>query len=301
MNEVQKFQRDAIVEFTKAIDACEHMEQLADIGVDLFCTPCQWLKDGCREAYSRKRASLPWDKRKLLLIDSHNWFYADWHIDPDGAYDMFFRRLEKYRKRFACDWVGVAFDFGSKTFRHTLDLNYKISRQDKAPGLKELMNKVRNEIQNREIPLMQHPSYESDDMIASMVTRALVRGDEVIIASNDKDQKQLLGRGIKMIMKKGEYAKEDFVEEMKIQPSQMVDWLCLVGKDDVKGAEGIGPKRASDLLLKYGNFLGIVDRVKELPTKQKESILGFQDRYFHARRMHTLVRDIEVQGDCRLK
>ena len=62
-----------------------------------------------------------------------------------------------------------------------------------------------------------------------------------------------------------------FFEELyKVNPEQYISLKCLTGDkgDNVPGITGIGPKRAKDLIISYGNAMNIYDSIP-IPSKYK--------------------------------
>jgi DNA polymerase-1 len=76
------------------------------------------------------------------------------------------------------------------------------------------------------------------------------------IYSSDKDLKQLLDHNVFCIdpMKNNRVDTKQFMQEFLFAPTLMLDYLALVGdsSDNIPGVAGIGPKKASDLIKKYG-------------------------------------------------
>ena len=99
------------------------------------------------------------------------------------------------------------------------------------------------------------------------------------IASSDKDFLQLINDRVKMwnpADKSGVPMDADaVVAKTGVQPSQIVDWLSLVGDaaDNIPGVPGVGVKTAAALLNEFGSVDGIYDRLAEVKRdKQRESL-----------------------------
>lgn len=82
--------------------------------------------------------------------------------------------------------------------------------------------------------------YEADDALAMERGRIGGRG---IVASIDKDLQQIAGRHYNFV-------KEEWTEVTDEQATYNFYWHCLVGDaaDNIRGAPGIGPKKASRIL-----------------------------------------------------
>lgn len=111
---------------------------------------------------------------------------------------------------------------------------------------------------------------EADDLIAEKVQLHSALGDEVVIMSEDKDMLQMLGweGNIRIHNLKKEITIESFEARWGIHPNQYVDWKCLAGdaSDNIRGLQGWGEKKATDILRKYGS-------IDNFPIEQKVSYL----------------------------
>jgi DNA polymerase-1 len=128
---------------------------------------------------------------------------------------------------------------------------------------------------------VEHPKFEADDIIASLATSWSQKGNIVYISSNDFDFVQLVSEKIRLIRAvRGKLIKCDalFVKnKFGIMPEQYVDFLSIVGDktDNISGAKGIGPKIASDLLVKYSDIKGIFTALSRFPFGvQRKLIIG---------------------------
>jgi DNA polymerase-1 len=91
--------------------------------------------------------------------------------------------------------------------------------------------------------------------VAAYATRALVEGDDVVIVGVDKRFAQLVRPGVTWYdaNKDARYTEDIVQKRFDVPPSQVAEWLALVGDDDqMPGVAGIGAKGATSLLQKYG-------------------------------------------------
>lgn len=109
---------------------------------------------------------------------------------------------------------------------------------------------------------------EADDLVAEQVIAHLNSGQRIVILSEDKDMLQMLswGSNVSVHNLRELITPELFELSWDIKPSQFVEWKCLVGdvSDNIKGIQGWGPKKATNLLRKYGS-------VANFPIEQKIS------------------------------
>lgn len=145
---------------------------------------------------------------------------------------------------------------GSPAHRYELFKEYKGNRKIKEddPKLeekwKELMGfKEKTDeaidfaLKNLEVTVLRHPRLEADDVIANYARFLADKGEEVVVASNDKDFVQLLYRAPENI-KVWDPGKKAFIVAPEYDP---VVYKALTGdkSDNIPGIQGFGPKKAA--------------------------------------------------------
>jgi DNA polymerase-1 len=121
--------------------------------------------------------------------------------------------------------------------------------------------------------------------MASYAVAARARGDEVVLATNDKDLFQLVDDRVKVYStNKADLAapSDAFVllgaeavrKKWNVEPQQIGDVLALVGDcvDNIPGVDGLGPKGAASLLAAHGSLdalLADLDGVKNERIREK--------------------------------
>jgi DNA polymerase-1 len=117
------------------------------------------------------------------------------------------------------------------------------------------------------------PGFEADDVIAHLCHGGKARkaGDveysaksPILILSGDRDLYPLLSENVSMwkMRKESLYTMETFKEEFPgLVPKQYQDMQAFMGcsGDKVPGVRGIGPKRAMELVRKYGTAMKVKD------------------------------------------
>ena len=89
-------------------------------------------------------------------------------------------------------------------------------------------------------------------------------------------------------------------ERLGVTPSQVVDYLALVGdsSDNIPGVKGVGEKGAQKLLAEYGNLDTILSRAGEVTAKRtREALLAGSDNARLSRELVTIRRDVPVELD----
>jgi 5'-3' exonuclease len=167
------------------------------------------------------------------------------------------------------------------TFRHELYSEYKGHRPSVPMDLIPQFPLIRHAAVAYGICQLEAPSFEADDVIATLATMAIKEGIDANILSSDKDLMQLVTDkdvvpSINMIdpMTMARVTYDDVVEKWGVPPQRLGDLLALAGdaSDNVPGVPGIGPKIAAMLLDEFStldNLLDNVDNVKQKTRREK--------------------------------
>jgi DNA polymerase-1 len=231
---------------------------------------------------------------KLLLIDGHYYVYRSFFAirdltnsrgEPTNAIYGFIKTVRRMVKDLAPDLGAVVWDEGLPKRRIDLQPAYKQQRAE----MPDLMRPQLTFIQ-RIVPLLGFaslalPDTEADDLMATYACVARARGDEVVLATNDKDLFQLVDQRVKVYStNKADLAspKDSFAllgaesvrKKWNVEPSQIGDVLSLIGDsvDNIPGVDGLGPKGAASLLAAHGSLDAILanpDAVKSERMREK--------------------------------
>ena len=120
---------------------------------------------------------------------------------------------------------------------------------------------------------------EADDYIACLARRASDAGLTVVIASSDKDFMQLVSARVGLLNPNDRsgtiWADEQVRAKTGVGPSQIVDWLSLMGDavDNIPGVPGVGPKTAAELLNQFGSIAVLYERLNEIRSEKLRAAL----------------------------
>ena len=110
------------------------------------------------------------------------------------------------------------------------------------------------------------PGYEADDFLAAAVAAEERAGGSALVASGDRDSFQLASPAHTILYpsRGGEIARigpEEVRQRYGVDPKQVPDFIALRGdpSDKLPGAAGVGPKRAAQLVQRYGTLDGVLD------------------------------------------
>ncbi|MDD7305170.1 MAG: DNA polymerase I [Peptoniphilaceae bacterium] len=250
--------------------------------------------------------------KKVMLIDGSSLIFRAFFALPqltnadgvmtNGVYGfltMYFSAFEKYKP----DYVLVAFDRSSKTFRHEEFKDYKATR-DKAPSeLNYQFGILKDILDSLNVKHMDIDGYEADDIVGTYARMSCEEGLETIIITGDKDYFQLIDDKVKVYLtRKGisnmaEYSLDTIREEYGLNPKQLIDVKGLMGdkSDNIPGVEGIGPKKAIDYIKKYGSIEGLYENIDDISGKKtKEKLIDSEDIAYMSRKIGTIVTHVPV-------
>ncbi|MDB5388022.1 MAG: polymerase [Planctomycetaceae bacterium] len=179
---------------------------------------------------------------------------------------------------------------------------YKANRSEMPADLRPQIPLIKQVIEGFGIPMLMHDGWEADDIIATVTRQAVEKGVEVILVTTDKDCRQLLGPHVRMLnLRKNTFLGVDELKaDWGIGPEQVVDYQSLVGDsvDNVPGVPLVGPKKATALLLEFGDLEGVLANADKAPgAKLKENLKVFADQARLCKRLVRLYDDLPVVID----
>ncbi|MBV8569513.1 MAG: DNA polymerase I, partial [Acidobacteriaceae bacterium] len=180
---------------------------------------------------------------------------------------------------------------------------YKANRSEMPPDLGPQIPQIRRVLEAMNIPVLEFPGFEADDVIGSIACRTLEKQVDVVIVSSDKDMLQLVNEHVFMLnpMKDDEWYDPAKVEEfMGVKPSQVADLLALKGDsiDNIPGAPGIGDKGARDLIARFGSVEAALDRASEVERKTyRESLQNHREQVLLSKQLATIHTGVPIDID----
>ena len=229
--------------------------------------------------------------RTVWAIDTLSRIYQLFHAlpemaAPDGtpvsAVFGFTRDLLDIIENRRPHYLFCAIDAPGPTFRHEKFAAYKANRPDMPADLVPQIPLIRRLLDVMGIPCLERAGFEADDLLATLATRTVARGGDCIIATSDKDARQLLGDHVRLYNLRTNlpFGAAELRAEWGIAPGQVVDFLSLVGDavDNVPGVPGIGPKIAGELLQQHGTLDDLLARIDSVSgTKRRENLAAHAD------------------------
>ena len=225
---------------------------------------------------------------RLLIIDGHSYAYRAFHAirelhspsgEPTNAIYGFIKMLAKLRATVVpTHWI-VVWDGGLSAERVAALPEYKAQRPEMPEDLELQLDEIAGYLEAAGIASFCRDGVEADDVIACLARRAEEMNWASVIASSDKDFMQLVSSRVGLLNPHDKTEKVWTDEQVRsktgVEPSQIVDWLSLMGDsvDNISGVPGVGPKTAADLLKQFGSVEKLFGRLDEVKSEKLRTAL----------------------------
>ncbi|MBN8588186.1 MAG: DNA polymerase I [Rhodothermia bacterium] len=202
--------------------------------------------------------------------------------------------------------IAVVMDAPGPNFRDEIYEKYKGHRPPMPDPLRIALPFIKDLVKAFDIPMLEIPGYEADDVIGTLAKRAEAEGQHAVIVSPDKDFRQLLGPGVSILRptrKDEEFdwiTEERFRTEYGLAPVKFIDVLALLGDtaDNVPGVPGIGEKTAPSLIQQYGSVENLLDHAAEVSAKRvREGLLNNRDQAIMSKLLVTIHTEVALDLD----
>ncbi|MBI3363278.1 MAG: DNA polymerase I [Ignavibacteriae bacterium] len=204
------------------------------------------------------------------------------------------------------DHIAVVFDTKQPTFRHLMYQPYKATRQKMPEELSGQLEKLKEVVRAFNVPSVEVPGFEADDIMGTLARRAEKEGIETYLVTGDKDFMQLISPFIKMYRpgKRGddwEILDETAVrEKFGVPPEQVIDVLALIGdkSDNIPGVYGIGEKTAIPLVQEFGSVENILQNIHKVAQKSSaQKLEQYHDDALLSKKLVTIDTNVPVAID----
>jgi DNA polymerase-1 len=253
-------------------------------------------------------------KQKLVLLDGNSLanraFYAlRLFSTTDGVYTnavygfltMLYRLVEEEKP----DYLAVAFDKGSATFRHVQFTDYKGTRKGAPDEFKPQLELLRTVLTALNIPWFRLEEFEADDLLGTLAKQASAKQIQTLVVTGDRDALQLVDDHITTVLtKKGisevvKYDPATLLAENGLTPSQIIDLKALMGdaSDNIPGVAGVGEKTAFKLLADYGTVENVYEHLDEIKGAVKEKLANGHESAKLSKWLATIRLDAPITFD----
>ena len=247
--------------------------------------------------------------RHIYLIDGSGYIFRAYFAmppmtRPDGtpvnAVFGFVNMLIKLLADSEAEGIAVIFDSARETFRNEIYPEYKAQRPEAPEDLIPQFELIREATRAFNLPCIEMPGFEADDLIASYAKQAREAGLEVTVVSSDKDLMQLVRDGVIMLdpVKNRSIGPKEVEEKFGVGPDKVVEVQALAGDsvDNVPGVPGIGIKTAAQLITEYGDLEALLTRAPEIKQpKRRENLIAFAEQARISRQLVQLKDDVPLE------
>ena len=219
----------------------------------------------------------------LLIVDALNVGFRFKHKKATKFVDEYIATVLSLATSYECGTIIVAADQGGSEYRKSIYPEYKANRKDlynnQTPEEKKQSEQFFAEYERTLEAIDNHPKMklfrfqgvEADDIAAYLTSRMYDYGfDKVWLISSDRDWDLLITKDVSRFstVTRQEITLETWPHP--VPPDQYISLKVLEGDkgDNVHGFDGVGPKRAADLITQYGSAYDIYDAIP-LAGKQK--------------------------------
>lgn len=255
---------------------------------------------------------------KILLVDGHSianraFYGVPLLTNSKGVYTNalhgFFNILWKVIEQEKPDYLGIAFDLKTPTFRHKMYSEYKGTRAGMPEELRQQIPLLQDLLGKAGVVMLTKEGYEADDVLGTIGKSYSAQNTEVTILSGDRDLLQLVDENIKLLIpktKKGgtemeEYHINDVVEKYGVEPAGYLQMKALMGdpSDNIPGVPAIGEKTAAKIIQTFGTVENAIASVGEVkPPRAAKNLEEFQEQARLSLTLATICTDCPEPGEA---
>ena len=227
---------------------------------------------------------------------------------------IFTNMLLKLLREEKPDYIAAIFESREKTFRHETFADYKANRVAMPDDLAKQMPYIFRLCEALNIPVINFPGYEADDVIGTLAKQVADRQMQAVIVSNDKDMCQLVRDPYVICMRQNsqvvkrkepvppiEWCDEAWVQnKFGVTADKLVDLLGLMGDsiDNIPGAPGIGSKGAVQIIQQFGSIEAALADWESVKHKTyRESLRNNADLIRQSRELARIRLDLDMHLD----
>ena len=242
---------------------------------------------------------------KILLVDGFNLLRRIYEArrEPDldavvlASSRSLARGIDEHRPTHAV----VVLELHDRTWRHLLYPEYKAGRSPPPTLLTDHLPDFEASFLQYGVRSFSLPSYEADDVIATMAVAVAAANGQSVILSSDSSYLQLLGAGVEIVnhFDHSRASQERIDEKYGVEVEQLIDYWSLAGdqSNNIKGVPGVGAKTAARLLLEHGSVDAILAGAGEDGPATR--VRDHRQLVLRCRQLVTLKTDVELGANLR--
>jgi DNA polymerase-1 len=219
---------------------------------------------------------------------------------PTNAIFGFVGMLKKLIADESPEYLIMTFDPPGRGFRKEIYPDYKANRQSMPDDLRPQLPVFREIVAAYNIPIIERPGFEADDVMGTLSKVATSTGFDVVLITGDKDLTQLVNHNVSLLdtMRDKRVGLEQVRERFLVEPAQVPDVLGLWGdtSDNIPGVPSVGEKTAARLIRDFGSIEGVLENLDKIGGKKVPAMLAeHRELAFLSRRLATIKTDLDVE------
>ncbi len=254
---------------------------------------------------------------KLFLLDAYALIYRSYYaliknprINSKGlntsAVMGFVNTLNEVLTKESPTHIGVAFDPSGPTFRHEIYPEYKAQREATPEDIKLSVPIIKDILEAYNIPILEVPGYEADDVIGTLAKQAGEAGIDTFMLTPDKDYGQLVSENVRMFRPRSFGGGYDILGVKEVNekyglshPTRVIDLLGLMGdaSDNIPGCPGVGEKTAVKLISEFGSIENLLASTDQLKGAMKKKIEENKEKISFSKFLATIKTDAPISLD----
>jgi DNA polymerase-1 len=253
---------------------------------------------------------------RLLLLDGHSLAYRAFFALPvenfstsagqhTNAVYGFTSMLVNVLRDEQPTHVAVAFDVSRQTFRLEQYAEYKAKRNKTPSEFSSQLPIIEQLLTCFGITFLKKDGFEADDIIATLTTRAVAGGMEVLILTGDRDSLQLVSddatvlypmRGVSDLARMTPAAVE---AKYGVPPQRYPELAAIVGEtsDNLPGVPGVGQGFAAKWINQYDGLDNVITNADKITGKKGEALREHLGDVIRNRRLNALVCDLDLDHE----
>ncbi len=255
--------------------------------------------------------------KKFLLIDANSILNRAYYairpltnkegLNTNGIFgflNILLKELEEEKP----DLIACCFDVSRVTFRTSMYGDYKGTRKETPPELKEQFAPLKELLSAMNIPVLEKENYEADDIIGTLSRVCSENQTECLILTGDKDDLQLVDEyvNVKLIitrMGKTETTRMDIAAVAEkyegLAPKDLIELKAIMGdkSDNIPGVAGIGEVGGLKLISEYKTLEGIYENIDSVKESLKKKLLADKENAFLSRDLGRIFREVPVDTE----
>lgn len=253
--------------------------------------------------------------KKVFLVDAYALIYKFYYAfmrtpmrspagDNVSTVFGFIKYINELVAKQKPDLLGVAFDVKGGSFRNEMYEQYKANRDETPEDIIKCTPIIKRYLEAKNIPVLEVPGYEADDVIGTLSVKAKEAGYDVYMVTPDKDFGQLVQDHISIFKPaKGDNGIEIVTAKQVCEtygisdPKHVIDILAIWGdaSDNIPGVRGVGEKGASKLVGQFGTVENILENLDQLSEKQRAAFEEGREQLAMSKKLATISLDVPIE------